>query len=1283
MARADINLTIAARLTEADRIARELTREMQNVSGEASRAFGSDIARAIAEQEPRIARSVEKAVTPLTRVNELQSRSVKIQEQALALHQQRIDAASRLSDMERSNLATDREKKELKEEILNLDLQINRVEQNAISINSQRTRALRDYTAALRGITKAQDDTNAEGGLGQSILSLGKFISAIRAVAIPVGGTLSAIIGAKTIASAAVLTQSLWMIPGAAAAAAAGIGSVSLATVGFGDAIKDIGDPEKFAAALQNLSPNAQQAALAIQAILPNLQELKNATQDAFFADGAEMITSLANQYLPMVQQLTTGIAGAFNKAFQGIFNELMKPSTQLVFQSIVDNLTAAFSRLADAAGPFSNAILNIINTGSSFLPQIADSAAKAAESFANFINTAAQNGDLRRWFEDGIWAVGQLWDGIKALAGGFASLAPAGKEYLPQIVALMENMAVILPPIIKGLGDMIPPITDISNGFQSVKQWFDLLFNGIQQAAPGMASAFGPLRDILNVIKGIIDKIRDGLGALPKLPGMGMGIGSSLFGGNIFNSGNRFGAMLPDLGSGQGLPGGSASSSFPSIGGLVGGSGGIGTSGGVGGQSVIGSMGGVDGGNSPAPTMDDLFKTQPNGQSVTDPTKGALGGIFGTTNQRPTAGIAPPPPGGYPLPPPPADKGAGGSGKSDEPPFTADPSTYSLDSIPIGGFFGGTGATGALPAPMMAAPGPLAVPDLTRANPQIDAITAIAAMSPFNLQMVSDVRNEPGSWHHVAQAGDFSNSSGPTPEMRAFALYMAQNFGHLIEELIYNDDMGGVGIKGGQPVDANSFYGPNDHRDHVHIAVKDAMAPYLAAAMQGNMFAGAAGGGYMSVDQEAIARAETDLNQARRTVEEKRLAYRKLEESGNADQLQLLRAQNDVLQAEENYREREQALAQARLGKYRELDNSLTSAASRVADSMGQVGAALADDFGLSEGLPGIAKWLTTFLANLAFAPAIGQMSAVSAMSPIKGGHGMFGMMGAQNIAAGRSPLGLSMGGIPGGFSPVAASTGVGMSPLPGVGTGPLPGPAVAPTAGGMAATGFTPTGVSPSAVGPAPLGGGLGAPSGYVPGTAGQGFFNSQAAASYLDQVTAGGGGQTSAQMSRPPTPGSGGGFGGLGDLPMAAIGGAISAGSLALDAIAPGAGAVAGQAAQTGVQVANRTAAYFGQLGGILAGGLMETFLPNSSEAGDPSKSWLGRIASGISGARPALPNTAGNSAPAQQPQQGQQGGSSGGPMVNIENMVNQTADSGQSVANQIGRMQMSAYASGGPR
>ena len=136
----------------------------------------------------------------------------------------------------------------------------------------------------------------------------------------------------------------------------------------------------------------------------------------------------------------------------------------------------------------------------------------------------------------------------------------------------------------------------------------------------------------------------------------------------------------------------------------------------------------------------------------------------------------------------------------------------------------------------------------------------------------------------------------------------------------------------------------------------------------------------------------------------------------------------------------------------------------------------------------------------------------------------------------------------------------------------------------------------------------------------------------------------------IAYPAAPGGGGiGVGGgLMDGAMMAAGG--------LDMLAPG----AGQAAQTGMKLANRAIQFGSQVAGIGVSGLMETFLPSGSPLGSIGNSWFGKAAGAIASARPALPNTAAQQAPPNPNAQaaGQQQGGKGD--TNIElNYTNQQA------------------------
>ncbi|WP_285034574.1 phage tail tape measure protein [Mycolicibacterium sp. lyk4-40-TYG-92] len=136
--------------------------------------------------------------------------------------------------------------------------------------------------------------------------------------------------------------------------------------------------------------------------------------------------------------------------------------------------------------------------------------------------------------------------------------------------------------------------------------------------------------------------------------------------------------------------------------------------------------------------------------------------------------------------------------------------------------------------------------------------------------------------------------------------------------------------------------------------------------------------------------------------------------------------------------------------------------------------------------------------------------------------------------------------------------------------------------------------------------------------------------------------------------PTPGGNSGNI-VGGLPMDGI----MAAAGAADLMMPGAGA----AAKIGIQVANRTIGYMAQNAGILANGVGEFFSVGDNPKGSLGAGWLGKLAGGIAGAAPALPNLAGGKkppGPMEQPGGGQQQGGD----TNVNNQINVQAREGAS-------------------
>lgn len=142
--------------------------------------------------------------------------------------------------------------------------------------------------------------------------------------------------------------------------------------------------------------------------------------------------------------------------------------------------------------------------------------------------------------------------------------------------------------------------------------------------------------------------------------------------------------------------------------------------------------------------------------------------------------------------------------------------------------------------------------------------------------------------------------------------------------------------------------------------------------------------------------------------------------------------------------------------------------------------------------------------------------------------------------------------------------------------------------------------------------------------------------------------------------------GGQAGLSGAPMDALMGAASG----LDALMPGAGAVA----KIGIQEINRAIEFGGQVAGIGASAIGEILSVGDNPRGSLGASWFGKLAGGLAGARPALPNMAGQKPPgAPQAQPGQ--GPAGQTVNNTVNLTNNKASedqNGRTVAEHVGAM-----------
>ncbi|QIG58392.1 tail length tape measure protein [Mycobacterium phage Cornie] len=141
------------------------------------------------------------------------------------------------------------------------------------------------------------------------------------------------------------------------------------------------------------------------------------------------------------------------------------------------------------------------------------------------------------------------------------------------------------------------------------------------------------------------------------------------------------------------------------------------------------------------------------------------------------------------------------------------------------------------------------------------------------------------------------------------------------------------------------------------------------------------------------MASAQNRVDETRHSVAEKEARLNQLLASNVADENDIQKARNDLEKAKQDAHEAEQRLYEQQQRAAEKQAKGLDGMTTRL----GEIGAQIDSDFGISKGLAGIAENITKFIANLAAAPLLGQLSAIAEANPSKGGFGLMGIMGAQ----------------------------------------------------------------------------------------------------------------------------------------------------------------------------------------------------------------------------------------------------------------------------------------------
>lgn len=266
-----------------------------------------------------------------------------------------------------------------------------------------------DDSALTRTIKSVEAKTSS---LASTLGKAGKGFSAFAAS----GSAVQAIGGAVGAVSA--LSGAALVLPGVLAAGGAAMATLKIATAGFGDALKNVGDPEKFAEAIKDMAPAARETAIAFRDMQPELKAFKQEIQGALFAGFADDVKALGATYLPVLKTGLSGLATQMNGMARSATGMLMQPAAINDVNEVLRGTDGLLGNMRFSLGHVLSGFLGIAGVGSTYLPALGASIGETTAKFRAWVDQGVESGRINELIDQGI----QAFKDLGAIVGNVGS---------------------------------------------------------------------------------------------------------------------------------------------------------------------------------------------------------------------------------------------------------------------------------------------------------------------------------------------------------------------------------------------------------------------------------------------------------------------------------------------------------------------------------------------------------------------------------------------------------------------------------------------------------------------------------------------------------------------------------------------------------------------------------------------------------------------------------------------------------------------------------------------
>lgn len=308
-------------------------------------------------------------------------------------------------------------------------------------------------------VENAFNDLNRNGGffqkLGEGIsdaVGAGFNISGkspLILVLIPaIGAIAAAIAGVVQIVNA--LAAVLTTIPALVAAIGLQAGALMLAFHGVGTAIQGAFAAKNwndFYAAIQGLTPAAQNFIISLLPLRDLFRELQKTAQEGFFTGFGNAMVNVVNALGPILRSGIPAIATALG----GLFNQIALFFASPVFVKFVNDIIPATLRWLQKFGPdftdFLTALIGMADTAIPFLERVGQIVSNAFGTFTDWLNDQVKNGNLTDWLDrmgDTLDHVSELFFNAAKFVSSFLDALDkgGGNDILDQFSDLFSRLA-------------------------------------------------------------------------------------------------------------------------------------------------------------------------------------------------------------------------------------------------------------------------------------------------------------------------------------------------------------------------------------------------------------------------------------------------------------------------------------------------------------------------------------------------------------------------------------------------------------------------------------------------------------------------------------------------------------------------------------------------------------------------------------------------------------------------------------------------------------------------